>query len=63
MLQTITGLKDGSSIIYRFIRRQNKERRSWETVCFPLMDSNGDISLIDRRFQPDRRLNNIIVIE
>jgi hypothetical protein len=31
-------------------------------VCFPLMDSDGDITLVDRRFQADRRLNNIVLI-
>jgi hypothetical protein len=63
MLQAFTELTDGSSIVYRFIRRQNKERRSWEPVGFPLMDSNGQIALIDRRIQPDRRLNNIVLID
>ena len=63
MLQTITKLVYGSSIIYRFNRRRDNDRRDWKPVRFPLIDSDGDVTLIDRRCQPDRRRHNIVFMD
>jgi len=39
--------------------RRQAERRSRQSATFPLWDSEGNLVYVDRRYQPDQRLENI----
>lgn len=41
-------------------KRHTPDRRSWELTHFPLRDRHGYLVMCDRRYQPDRRLRNIM---
>jgi hypothetical protein len=44
-------------------RRNSSERRDWHPARFPLIDSHGDVSHVDRHQQADRRGRSILVQE
>lgn len=63
MLELTLGLFIGAYLgmfVQAFLDRQHAEdRRTGNPACFPLIDSEGELALADRRSQCDRRSSNI----
>ena len=53
----------GGQIMFLYVirgdRREPTDRRSGRPARFPLKELSGQLVLFDRRYQSDRRLNNI----
>ncbi len=66
MIYFIAGLFIGAylgMIVLSFLNaRRIDDRRTWNPARFPLIDSEGELALADRRSQPDRRLKKNIVL-
>jgi hypothetical protein len=63
MLRSFTGRGSGRPTGRSINCRQASDRRSWAPAHVPLIESNGQLVLFDRRNRPDRRLSNIILTD